>query len=61
VDPAREDCLLLREVRFQLSKDRLATRGLPPRGPDRISSCAVLKLEFLSPPRQLLGTGYVVI
>ncbi len=49
------------EVAFSQTKDRLVMRGLPERSPDRIAGVAVLKIEFAAPPRQVLGTGCVVL
>jgi alpha-L-fucosidase len=50
-----------REAAFTQSGERLVITGLPARCPDRILGVAVLKLEFVSPPRQVLGAGCVVI
>jgi alpha-L-fucosidase len=49
------------EVAFSQTKDRLVMTGLPERSPDRIAGVAVLKIEFAAPPRQVLGTGCVVL
>jgi hypothetical protein len=35
--------------------------GLPAKCPDTIAGVAVLKLEFKSEPRQVLGMGCVVL
>ena len=48
-------------ISFEQTKDQLTLRGLPAQCPDTIASYAVLKVEFGKRPRQILGTGYVVI
>jgi len=48
-------------IRFRQSRDRLILRGLPKSNPDRIAGVCVLKLEFTSKPRQVLGAGCVVL
>lgn len=48
-------------VTFDQTRDRLLMRGLPRRNPDDIAQYAVLRLEFERPPRQVLGTGCVVL
>jgi hypothetical protein len=50
-----------REAAFSQSGERLVITGLPARCPDRILGVAVLRLEFATPPRQVLGAGCVVI
>jgi alpha-L-fucosidase len=48
-------------ISFKQEKDRLVLHGLPKSCPDRIAGVAVLKLEFASKPRQVLGAGCVVV
>ncbi|HOT49773.1 MAG TPA: hypothetical protein PLI07_02270, partial [Candidatus Hydrogenedentes bacterium] len=50
-----------RPVAFTQEKDRVILRGLPKNSPDKIAGVTVLKLEFATPPRQVLGAGCVVI
>jgi alpha-L-fucosidase len=50
-----------REATFTQRGERLVIAGLPTRCPDRTLAVAVLKLEFATPPRQVLGAGCVVI
>jgi len=50
-----------REATFTQRGERLVITGLPARCPDRTLAIAVLKLEFATPPRQVLGAGCVVI
>jgi alpha-L-fucosidase len=50
-----------REATFTQNGERLVITGLPARCPDRILGVAVLRLEFATPPRQVLGAGCVVI
>ena len=49
------------EVSFEQSANRLVMRGLPAACPDDILGYAVLKLEFDQRPRQVLGSGCVVL
>jgi alpha-L-fucosidase len=48
-------------LRFKQEKDRIILRGLPKTCPDKIAGVAVIKLEFASKPRQVLGAGCVVL
>jgi alpha-L-fucosidase len=48
-------------IRFRQTKNQLVLKGLPKTSPDKIARMAVLKLEFASTPRQVLGAGYVVL
>jgi alpha-L-fucosidase len=48
-------------IRFEQTRDRLILKGLPPSCPDRIAGVCVIKLEFESRPRQVLGRGCVVL
>ncbi len=48
-------------IRFTQTKDRLILRGLPKSNPDKIAGVCVIKLEFKSRPRQVLGAGCVVL
>jgi alpha-L-fucosidase len=48
-------------IAFKQEKDRLILTGLPKTGPDKIAGVTVLKLEFASRPRQVLGAGCVVL
>ncbi len=50
-----------RNVEFEQTPQQLVIRGLPKRNPDAVARYAVLKLEFDRRPRQVLGTGCVVI
>ncbi len=43
------------------SREHLVITGLQARCPDRILGIAVLRLEFATPPRQVLGAGCVAI
>jgi hypothetical protein len=42
-------------------EDRLVFKGLPEKSPDPYASVAVIKMEFESEVRQVLGAGYVVL
>jgi len=46
---------------FEQLDDRVVLYGLPAKCPDTIAGVAVLKLEFKSEPRQVLGMGCVVL
>ena len=48
-------------VDFVQERDRIILRGLPPSCPDKIAGVTVLRLEFASKPRQVLGSGCVVL
>ena len=48
-------------VEFHQDKDRLVLTGLPASSPDKVAGVTVLKLEFAAPPKQVLGTGCVVL
>jgi len=50
-----------RPIAFKQERDRLILTGLPKTSPDTVAGVAVLKLEFASPPRQVLGAGCVVL
>lgn len=50
-----------KEVAFEQSRDQLIFKGLPKASPDKFAEVTVLKLEFASTPRQVLGMGHVVI
>ncbi|MDK3161956.1 alpha-L-fucosidase [Kamptonema cortianum] len=42
---------------FTQTHDRLVIEGLPEKCPDPINHVAVLKMEFVSPPTQMMGAG----
>jgi alpha-L-fucosidase len=42
-------------IRFRQKGDRFVMTGLPRKSPDRIAGVTVVKLDFSSPPRQVLG------
>ena len=46
---------------FEQSGERLVLKNLPATSPDPIAGVAVIKLECKSRPRQVLGTGCVVL
>jgi alpha-L-fucosidase len=46
---------------FTQTENRLVLRGLPVRQPDDIAGTALIKLEFSTPPQQVLGHGYQVV
>lgn len=46
---------------FTQTKDRLVIQGLPKACPDKIASVAVIRMEFTTVPKQVLGAGYVVL
>lgn len=48
-------------ISFVQEKDRLILKGLPATNPDKIANVAVIKLEFASPVKQVLGAGCVVL
>ena len=50
-----------KRVRFTQTKDRLILRGLPRTNPDKILQLGVIKLDFKSTPKQVLGAGCVVL
>ncbi|MCX5759644.1 MAG: alpha-L-fucosidase [Candidatus Hydrogenedentes bacterium] len=50
-----------RPISFIQEKDRLILKGLPKNAPDKVAGVTVLKLEFATPPRQVLGAGCVVL
>ena len=46
---------------FTQTKDRLVIQGLPKACPDKIASVAVIRMDFATVPKQVLGAGYVVL
>jgi len=48
-------------IEFEQTEDRLVLKGLPEKSPDSYASVAVIKMEFESEVRQVLGAGYVVL
>ena len=50
-----------RPLEFTQTKDRVVLRGLPARCPDRIAQVSLVRMDFASVPRQVLGTGCVVL
>lgn len=48
-------------IEFRQEKDRLILTGLPEASPDTLAGVTVLKLEFASKPKQVLGAGCVVL
>lgn len=50
-----------KSIDFVQEKDRLILKGLPKSSPDKIAQVTVLKLEFATPPKQVLGAGCVVL
>jgi len=50
-----------RSISIKQENDRLVLSGLPKSCPDKIAGVTVLKLEFASKPRQVLGAGCVVL
>jgi len=48
-------------IKFRQTKDQLILRGLPKTSPDKIAGVTVLKLDFKTKPRQVLGAGCVVL
>lgn len=48
-----------RPIKFRQQPDRLVLHGLPKTNPDKIAGVTVIKLEFVSRPRQELGFGTV--
>jgi len=50
-----------KDLPFHQEKNRLLLRGLPRKCPDGIAGISIIKLEFASPPRQVLGAGCVVV
>ncbi len=48
-------------INFTQDEDRLVLHGLPKASPDKIAGITVLKLEFESKPKQVLGAGCVVL
>jgi len=50
-----------RPLSFTQSKDRLVLTGLPRVCPDKVAEVAVIRMEFATAPRQILGAGCVVL
>jgi len=50
-----------KKLSFLQQKDRLILRALPQNCPDKVAGIAVIKMEFASKPRQVLGAGCVVL
>ncbi|HOX37937.1 MAG TPA: alpha-L-fucosidase [Candidatus Brocadiia bacterium] len=50
-----------KSIKFEQDKERLILKGLPAASPDKIAGVTVLKIEFASTPKQILGAGCVVI
>jgi alpha-L-fucosidase len=50
-----------RSLTFEQTENRLVLQGLPSVHPDSIAGISVIKLECDAPPKQVLGTGYVVL
>lgn len=48
-------------VKFSQTENRLVLTGLPERNPDKLTGTTVIKIEFDGIPRQVLGTGYVLL
>jgi alpha-L-fucosidase len=48
-------------IAFEQTSDRIVLKGLPKSSPDKIAGVTILKLEFRSKPKQVLGAGYVVL
>jgi len=48
-------------IAFEQTENRLVLKGLPGSNPDTIAGVSVVKLEFDTPPRQVLGPGCVVL
>jgi len=48
-------------IAFEQTKHQIILKGLPRTSPDKIAGVTVLKLEFASKPKQILGAGYVVL
>jgi len=48
-------------IAFEQTANRIVLKGLPKSSPDKIAGVCVLKLEFRSAPRQVLGAGYVTL
>jgi alpha-L-fucosidase len=48
-------------VAFEQTENCLVLKGLPDSNPDQIAGVSVVKLEFDTPPRQVLGAGCVVL
>ena len=48
-------------IALEQTENRLVLKGLPGSNPDRIAGVSVIKLECDAPPRQVLGSGYVVL
>jgi alpha-L-fucosidase len=49
------------DVAFQQTENRLVLTGLPAENPDDIAGVTVIALQCDGPPRQVLGTGCVVL
>jgi len=49
------------QVKFEQTSDRLVLKGLPKTNPDKTTAIAVIKVEFKSTPKQVLGAGCVVV
>jgi len=50
-----------KKIRFEQTRDRLILKGLPKKNPDRVALTTVLKFQFASRPRQVLGAGCVAL
>jgi hypothetical protein len=48
-------------IAFEQAGNRIVLKGLPKSNPDKVAGVCVLKLEFASKPKQVLGAGYVVL
>ena len=48
-------------VPFEQTENRLVLKGLPESNPDQIAGVSVIKLDCDGPPRQVLGSGCVVL
>lgn len=48
-------------IALEQTENRLVLKGLPESSPDRIASVTIIKMEFESAARQVLGAGYVVL
>ena len=49
------------DLSFEQSPDRLILKDLPDENPDGTAGISVIKLDCDTPPRQVLGSGYVVL
>ena len=50
-----------RPLSFTQTRDRLVFHGLSGTSPDRVASVAIVRMEFASVPKQVLGAGCVVL